>query len=137
MELVRKKEFAVTAFDLKDKIFVVHVIFLTILNISKVYPFYITEIVSLQGNKAPSIVFPEYFNFANIFSPKLAVKLPKYPEINNHTIDLFDGSKQPNKPIYNLEPVELQTLKIYIETNLANSFITPPKFSVDTPIFFD
>ena len=33
--------------------------------------------------------------------------------------------------------MELETLKIYIETNLANSFICPSKFSTDAPILFD
>ena len=51
-------------------------------------------------------------------------ELPEHPEINNHAIELVNECQQPpNGPIYSLKPVELETLKAYIETNLANSFI--------------
>ena len=40
-------------------------------------------------------------------------------------------------PIYNLESVELEILKTYIETNLANSFIRSFKSLAKAPIFFD
>ena len=40
-------------------------------------------------------------------------------------------------PINSLAPVKLETLKAYIENNLANSFIRPSKFPVKIPIFFD
>ena len=37
------------------------------------------------------------------------------------------------KSLYNLEPVELETLKTYAKTHLSNGFIKPSK---DTTIFF-
>ena len=39
--------------------------------------------------------------------------------------------------IYNLGPVELETLKIYIKNNLANGFIRSSKSFAKAPIFFD
>ena len=39
--------------------------------------------------------------------------------------------------IYSLGLVELETLKIYIETNLANRFNRLSKLSTSTSIFFD
>ncbi len=40
-------------------------------------------------------------------------------------------------PIYSLRPVELETLKAYIENNLANGFIKPSMSPVKVLIFFD
>lgn len=57
--------------------------------------------------------------------------------INNHAIKLVDGQQLPYGPIYSLEPLELETLKAYIETNLANEFIKLSKSSTDIPILFD
>ena len=42
----------------------------------------------------------------------------------------------PYGPIYSLGSVELETLKTYIETNLANGFIRLSKSPADTPILF-
>ena len=57
--------------------------------------------------------------------------------MNEHTIKL-EESKQPSFGlIYSLGPVELETLKTYIETNLANSFIRPFKSPAGVPILFD
>ena len=48
--------------------------------------------------------------------------------INEHAIKLQEGKQPPYGPIYNLGPIKLNTLKTYIETNLANSFICLSKF---------
>lgn len=86
MELVRKKEFVPISHDLKDKAFIIHIIFLVNSNI---YPFYRVQIALLKANKALITIFPEYSNFANNFSPQLVTKLLEYAEINNHAIDLI------------------------------------------------
>ncbi len=65
----------------------------------------------------------EYTDFADVFSPKLAVELPKHMRINDHAIELVDDWQPPYSPIYSLRPVELETLKAYIENNLANGLI--------------
>ena len=72
-----------------------------------------------------------------MFFLDLMSKLPKYTGINNYTIKLIKGQQLPYGIIYSLKLVELETLKIYIETNLANRFIRLSKLPVGTSIFFD
>ena len=78
----------------------------------------------------------EYLDFVDVFLKESADVLPKHIEINKHAIELEDGKQPPYRPIYSLDPVELETLKTYIETNLANSFIWPLKFPAGTLILF-
>ncbi len=49
----------------------------------------------------------------------------------------MDDWQPPYGPIYSLGPVELETLKSYIENNLANGFIWPSKFSAGALILFN
>ena len=65
----------------------------------------------------------EYSDFADTFSKKWVKVLLKCTEINKHVIKLKDGKQLSYRPIYSLGPVELQTLKTYIKTNLSNGFI--------------
>ena len=89
------------------------------------------------AKKAPTKIPTKYSDFVDIFSPDLAFKLPKHTGINNHAIELVDGQQPPYGPIYSLEPVELETLKAYIETNLANDFIKLCKSPAGAPILFN
>ncbi len=57
--------------------------------------------------------------------------------MNEYTIELIDGKHPLYGPIYALSPVELETLKTYIETYLKTGFIRPSKSSARAPIFFD
>ena len=57
--------------------------------------------------------------------------------MNKYAIKLKKGLQPPFGPIYSLDPVELQTLKTYIETNLANRFIRPSKSPAGAPILFN
>ena len=77
----------------------------------------------------------EYADFA--FFPYLTFELSEHTKINNHAIELVDGQQPPYEPIYSLGPAELETLKAYIKTNLANGFIRPSKSSAGAPILFD
>ncbi len=79
----------------------------------------------------------KYTDFADVFSPKLAVELPKHTRINNHVIELGDDWQFSYGPIYSLGPVELEILKAYIENNLANGFIKSSKSPTRAPILFD
>ena len=63
--------------------------------------------------------------------------LLKHTKINTHAIDPEESKQPPYGPIYNLRPLELKTLKTYIETNLANGFICPSKSPAGAPILFD
>lgn len=78
----------------------------------------------------------DYLEFANVFSKKSAIELPKYFNINKHTIDLEPGKQPSYILIYSLGPVELKTLKKYIKTNLANSSIWPSKSPTGASISF-
>ena len=66
-----------------------------------------------------------------------AIKLLKNTRINEHTIELEKGKQPLFKSIYSLKSIELETLKTYIEINLANGFIQPSKSSARTLILFD
>ena len=46
------------------------------------------------------------------------MELPANTGINEYAIKLQDGKQSPYGPIYSLGPVELETLKTYIETYL-------------------
>ena len=88
--------------------------------------------------EAPTKVSAKYSDFADVFSADLASELPKHTGINDHAIELVKGCQQPPYgPIYSLGPVELEVLKAYIETNLANEFIRPSKSPAKAPILFD
>ena len=63
--------------------------------------------------------------------------LPERIELNKHAIDLEDDKQLPYKPIYSMGPVELETLKTYIETYLKTRFIQPSKSPAGAPILFD
>ena len=70
-----------------------------------------------------------------VFSKAKAETLPPHRPIN-HVIDLEPGFKLPYGRIYNLSEVELKTLKVYIETNLANGFIQRSSSPAAAPILF-
>ena len=57
--------------------------------------------------------------------------------MNDYTIKLEKGKQPLFSLIYNLELVELKTLKMYINTNLANSFIQPSKSPTGILILFN
>ena len=57
--------------------------------------------------------------------------------MNEYAIKLEEGKQPSFGLIYNLDSVELETLKTYIETNLANGFIRPSKSHMGAPILFD
>ena len=64
------------------------------------------------------------------------MELPEHIGINDHSIDLLDNKQPPYGLIYSLGPVELETLKTYIEANLSSSFIRSSKSPAGAPILF-
>ena len=58
-------------------------------------------------------------------------------KLNEHAINLKDSKQPPYGPIYSLGPVELETLKTYIETHLKTGFIQPSNSPAGTLILFD
>ena len=57
--------------------------------------------------------------------------------MNKYTIKQEEGKQLLFESIYSLGPVELGTLKPYIETNLANSLIRPSKSLIEASILFN
>ena len=139
-----KKEFAAAALDPEYETYVVHVGLVrsdalpssSPLKLN-VHPSRRLQVSGLIVEEAPTKVPAKYLDFADIFSPDLASKLPKHTGINDYAIELVDGQQPLYEPIYSLRPVELETLKAYIETNLANGFIRPSKSPAGAPILFD
>ena len=82
-------------------------------------------------------ILDKYSDFVNVFSKEKALVLPERIEFNEHTINLEDGKQPPYELIYSLSPVELETLKTYIETHLKTGFIWPFKSPANVPILFD
>ena len=95
------------------------------------------QVGALLFNKAPTEVSTKYSDYNDIFSAEHTAELPENTGINKHAIKLEEGKQPPFGPIYSLGPVELETLKTYIKTNLANGFIRPSKSPAGAPILFD
>lgn len=134
MELIRKKEFTIVALDLKDEIFMVLVGFLTIFN--EIHLSRRAQKALLKFDGATTTFSPKYSEFTNILSLELTTRLPEYTRINNHTIDLVNSKQPLYELIYNPRLVELDTLKTYIKTNLANDFIKSSKSPTSALILF-
>ena len=124
------------ALDKNSETFVVHVASLSSTPLD-VYPSRRPQISSLIAKKAPTKVPNKYLDFADVFSPDLASELPEHTGINDHAIELINSQQPPYGPIYSLGPVELEILKTYIETNLANGFIRLFKSPAGAPILFE
>ena len=141
-----KKEFAIAALDPEYKTYVVHVRSVSSdaspsSSVSQleldVHPSRRPQISGLIVKEAPIKIPAEYSDFADVISPDLASELSEHTRINDHAIELVKGQQPPYGSIYSLEPVELETLKAYIENNLANEFIRPSKLPAKAPILFD
>lgn len=81
-------------------------------------------------------ILTEYLDYTNVFSKKLVKELSKCFIINKHLIDLELGKQSSYGLIYSLNSMELETLKTYIITNLANGFIQLSKSYTGAFILF-
>ena len=95
------------------------------------------QVGALLYDKAPIEAPAKYLDYHDFFSAENAAELPNNTGINEHTIKLEKSKQPPFGPIYSLGPVELETLKTYIKTNPANSFIRPSKSPTEASILFD
>lgn len=82
----------------------------------EIHPSYRVQLASLFANNTFITVLSKYADFA-------VVKHSEYIKINNYLINLVDGQQSLYGSIYSLRPVQLETLKTYIETNLVYGFI--------------
>ena len=152
VRLVDPKEFVIAALDADSKTFVVHVAIREReempVHFERQAQFEAEAHIDAQGqsgaqvgallfDKALTEVPAEYFDNNNVFLAENAAELPENTGMNEHTIELEKGKQPLFGPIYSLGPVELETLKTYIETNLANGFIGPSKFPAGAPILFN
>ena len=83
----------------------------------------------------PSALPPKYQDFADVFDKIKASHLPDHRPYDC-PIDTVEGKVPPFGPIYGLSPLELDTLKKYIDENLANGFIRHSQSPAGAPIFF-
>ena len=132
VEIIRKKEFAMAALVVGNKIFVVHVIALAELIILLIYLSRKVLIALLINTE----ILIKYSNFLDVFSSNFALELPKHTAINDYLIDLLKDKKPPYDLIYSLGLVELKMLKTYIKAKLASNFIRSFKFLVNALILF-
>ena len=150
VQLVNPKEFVIAELDADSKTFVVYVAIrereemamdparkTQIEAQSRAQIQDRAQVGALLFNEAPTEVPVEYSDYNNVFLAENAAELPENIGMNEHAIKLGKGKQPPFGLIYSLCPVELETLKTYIETNLANSFIRPFKSLAGAPILFD
>ena len=83
------------------------------------------QVGALLFNKASTKILAEYTDYNNVFLVKYAAKLLGNTRINKHAIKLEEGKQPFFELIYSLRPIELEILKTYIKTILANGFIQP------------
>ena len=95
------------------------------------------QVGALLFDKAPTEIPAEYSDYNDVFLAKNVAELPENTEMNEYAIELEEGKQPSFGPIYSLGPVELEKLKTYIKTNLANGFIQPSKSPAGAPILFD
>ena len=95
------------------------------------------QVRALLFDKASIEVSTEYSDYSNIFSAENTAELSKNTGMNNYAIKLEKGKQSLFGPIYSLRPVELETLKTYIQINPANGFIWSSKSPIRAPIFFN
>jgi len=70
------------------------------------------------------IVPPEYREYADVFSKAKASELPPHHDYDLK-INLEEGTSPPLGTLYSLSPVELSTLRTFIDENLNTGFIRP------------
>ncbi len=134
VKLIDKREFAKAALDENSETFVVHVATLEAMTIHLSQA---AQIPTLQWDKASTKILAKYSDYTDVFSLELAMELAQNTGMNEYTIELIDGKQPPYRSIYALSPVELETLKAYIETHLKTGFIRSSKSLAGTPILFD
>lgn len=100
-----------------------------------IHLFHRVQLALLIVNQALIAVFFEYSDYIDVFSPDFATKLLKRIEINNNSIDLIKSQQLPYGSIYSLKLVELETLKTYIKTNLANVLSDLPNLLLELLYF--
>ena len=152
VQLVDPKEFVIAALDADSKTYVMHVAIRkrkeTAMHPDKKAQIKAqtkaqsetqsgAQVGALIFNKASNEVATKYSDYSNVVSAENAAKLPENTGMNEHAIKLKEGKQSFFGHIYSLGPMELETLKTYIEIIPANGFIYPSKSPAEAPILFD
>jgi transposase InsO family protein len=82
------------------------------------------------------ILPPEIADFADVFSPKEANKLPPHRPGDHHVQLKEDSENIPFGPLYGMSREELKVLKEWLEENLQKGFIRPSSSPVASPVLF-
>ena len=130
-KIIDRNKFPKAVLNEHVEIFLMHITFLLTIAI---HPARKAQIASLVAKKVQ--IWSKYSDFSDVFLEEKVLILPKAIQLNEHAIKLQKGQQLSYRPIYSLGPVELKTLKTYIKTNFANSFIRPSKSSASAHIFF-
>jgi hypothetical protein len=77
----------------------------------------------------------ELEEFADVFSPKEAEKLPPHRPYDHH-IQLIEGKTPPFGPLYSMSRDELTALREWLDENLRKGFIRPSASHVASPVLF-
>ena len=95
------------------------------------------QVGALLFDEALTEIPAEYFDYSDVFLAENAAELPENTGMNEHAIKLEEDKQPPFRPIYSLSSIELEILKTYIVTIMANGFICPSKSLAGAPILFD
>ena len=117
-----------------DKHVEAFVVYVTSLLRIAIHPARETQIALLIAEEVKIPI--KYSDFSDVFLEEKALILLKATELNQYIIKLQESQQPLYRPIYSLGLIELETLKTYIKTNLANDFIRPSKSPADTLILF-
>lgn len=95
----------------------------------------IDEALEQEGDQI-AIQIPEALrDYVDVFSPKKADQLPPHRSYD-HEIRLDSDKKLPFGRIYSMSREELQTLRTWLDENLAKGFIRPSSSHVTSPVLF-
>ena len=82
-----------------------------------------------------SVVPEEYHDFLDVFSKKNSDTLPPHRKYD-HKIQLEEEQKPGHAPLYKMSSEELDAVKRYLDSYLANGFIQASSASYSSPVLF-
>jgi len=101
------------------------------------HPELFSRAASANSDDGPdlSAIPKEYHEFADVFSKKRADHLAEHRPYDLK-INIDEGSMPPLGPIYSLSAVELETLRNFIDENIATGFIRPTRSPYGASVLF-
>jgi len=102
---------------------------------SQIYQLTTTPADTDASPKTAPTIPAEYQDYADVFSKTEAHKLPEHRPYDL-SIPLQEGTAPPLLPVYNLSPLELDVLRMYIDENLRKGFIRHSQSPAGAPILF-